>query len=129
MPSPFPCSPVIREWSWKKTQIEKKKKKNWKNIRPRSCQWPNDRERTEIWYFSSTDQTNEVSKGFWMALPITWEWHLSCSLQFFELFYSLIEGCKGSFPLIRRTQSQRAASACISLNRTYEVRTSAVSSF
>ena len=24
MPSPFPCSPVIREWSWKKTQIEKK---------------------------------------------------------------------------------------------------------
>ena len=28
MPSPFPCSPVIREWSWKKTQIEKKQKKN-----------------------------------------------------------------------------------------------------
>ena len=27
MPSPFPCSPVIRECSWKKTQIEKKKKK------------------------------------------------------------------------------------------------------
>ena len=27
MSSPFPCSPVIREWSWKKTQIEKKKKK------------------------------------------------------------------------------------------------------
>ena len=26
-PSPFPCSPVIRESSWKKTQIEKKKKK------------------------------------------------------------------------------------------------------
>ena len=25
MPSPFPCSPVIRECSWKKTQIEKKK--------------------------------------------------------------------------------------------------------
>ena len=24
MPSPFSCSPVIREWSWKKTQIEKK---------------------------------------------------------------------------------------------------------
>ena len=24
MPSPFPCSPVIRECSWKKTQIEKK---------------------------------------------------------------------------------------------------------
>ena len=24
MPSPFPCSPVICEWSWKKTQIEKK---------------------------------------------------------------------------------------------------------
>ena len=24
MSSPFPCSPVIREWSWKKTQIEKK---------------------------------------------------------------------------------------------------------
>ena len=23
MPSPFPCSPVIREWLWKKTQIEK----------------------------------------------------------------------------------------------------------
>ena len=28
MPSPFPCSPVIRECSWKKTQIEKKKH-NW----------------------------------------------------------------------------------------------------
>ena len=26
MPSPFPCSPVTREWSWKKIQIEKKKK-------------------------------------------------------------------------------------------------------
>ena len=26
MPSPFPCSPVIREWLWKKTKIEKKKK-------------------------------------------------------------------------------------------------------
>ena len=25
MPSSFPCSPVIRECSWKKTQIEKKK--------------------------------------------------------------------------------------------------------
>ena len=25
MPSPFPCIPVIREYSWKKTQIEKKK--------------------------------------------------------------------------------------------------------
>ena len=25
MPSPFPCSPVSRECSWKKTQIEKKK--------------------------------------------------------------------------------------------------------
>ena len=25
MPSPFPCSPVIRQCSWKKTQIEKKK--------------------------------------------------------------------------------------------------------
>ena len=23
MPSPLPCSPVIHEWSWKKTQIEK----------------------------------------------------------------------------------------------------------
>ena len=28
MPSPFPCSPVIRECLWKKTHIEKKKKKN-----------------------------------------------------------------------------------------------------
>ena len=27
MPSPFPCSPVIRECSWRKTQIEKKNKK------------------------------------------------------------------------------------------------------
>ena len=26
MPSPFPCSPVNRDWSWKKTPIEKKKK-------------------------------------------------------------------------------------------------------
>ena len=25
MPSPFPCSPVIRECSWKKTPIKKKK--------------------------------------------------------------------------------------------------------
>ena len=25
MPSPFPCSPVVREWLWKKIQIEKKK--------------------------------------------------------------------------------------------------------
>ena len=24
MPSPFSCSPVIRKWLWKKTQIEKK---------------------------------------------------------------------------------------------------------
>ena len=24
MSSPFPCSPVIREYSWKKTHIEKK---------------------------------------------------------------------------------------------------------
>ena len=23
MPSPFPCSPVIREWSWKKTHVKK----------------------------------------------------------------------------------------------------------
>ena len=29
MSSPFPCGPVIREWSWKKTQ--KKKKKNLRN--------------------------------------------------------------------------------------------------
>ena len=28
MPSPFPCSPVIRKCSWKKTQIEKNKQKN-----------------------------------------------------------------------------------------------------
>ena len=28
MPSPFTCSPVICEWLWKKTQIEKKKKKS-----------------------------------------------------------------------------------------------------
>ena len=28
MPSPFPCSPVIRECSWKKTQREKKRSKN-----------------------------------------------------------------------------------------------------
>ena len=27
MPSPFPCSPLIREWSCKKTQTEKKKSK------------------------------------------------------------------------------------------------------
>ena len=27
MSSPFPCSPVIREWLWKKTEIEKKKQK------------------------------------------------------------------------------------------------------
>ena len=26
MPSPFPCSPMIRKWLWKKTQTEKKKK-------------------------------------------------------------------------------------------------------
>ena len=26
MASPFPCSPVIREWLWKKTQIEKENK-------------------------------------------------------------------------------------------------------
>ena len=25
MPSPFPCSPVVGECSWKKTQVEKKK--------------------------------------------------------------------------------------------------------
>ena len=24
MPSPFPCSPMLRKWLWKKTQIEKK---------------------------------------------------------------------------------------------------------
>ena len=24
MPSPFLCSPVIREWLWKKTELEKK---------------------------------------------------------------------------------------------------------
>ena len=24
MPPPFPCSPVTREWSWKKSQIVKK---------------------------------------------------------------------------------------------------------
>ena len=28
MPFPFPCSPVICEWSRKKTQIEKKKKES-----------------------------------------------------------------------------------------------------
>ena len=28
MTSPFPCSPVIGEWSWKKTQIEKKYSSN-----------------------------------------------------------------------------------------------------
>ena len=27
MSSPFPCNPVIREWSGKKTQIENKNKK------------------------------------------------------------------------------------------------------
>ena len=31
MPSHFPCSPVIREWSWKKTHIEKKTTKKQKN--------------------------------------------------------------------------------------------------
>ena len=34
MPSPIPCSPVIREWLWKKTEIEKKSitkaKRRWK---------------------------------------------------------------------------------------------------
>ena len=25
-PPPFPCSPVVHEWLWKKTQIEKKRK-------------------------------------------------------------------------------------------------------
>ena len=34
MPSPFPCDPVIRECSWKKTQIEKKKKKREKSHIP-----------------------------------------------------------------------------------------------
>ena len=33
MPSPFPWSPVIREWSWKKTQKEKKYFYQIKNIR------------------------------------------------------------------------------------------------
>ena len=40
MSSLFPCSAVIPEWSWKKTQIEKKKKvhigeeevKHWQNV-------------------------------------------------------------------------------------------------
>ena len=32
MPSPFPCSPVVGECSWKKTQTEKKKKKNDKSF-------------------------------------------------------------------------------------------------
>ena len=32
MASLFPCSPVIREWSWKKTQTEKKKGKEKKTL-------------------------------------------------------------------------------------------------
>ena len=32
MPSPFSCSPVIRECSWKKTLIEKKKEDSAGNI-------------------------------------------------------------------------------------------------
>ena len=32
MLSPFPCSPVIRECSWKKAQIEKKKKKQGNDV-------------------------------------------------------------------------------------------------
>ena len=33
MPSPFPCIPVICEWLWKKTQIEKKIRKYQKNVK------------------------------------------------------------------------------------------------
>ena len=32
MPSPFPCSPVIREWLCEKTHIEKKNKKKPRNL-------------------------------------------------------------------------------------------------
>ena len=32
MPSSFPCSPVNREWSWKKTLIEKKRKEKEQNM-------------------------------------------------------------------------------------------------
>ena len=36
---PFPCSPVIREWSWKKTQKEKTKNNN--NKKPWCAIWFN----------------------------------------------------------------------------------------
>ena len=32
MLSPFPCSPVVQEWLWKKTQIEKKSVPNWAQL-------------------------------------------------------------------------------------------------
>ena len=37
MPSPFPCSPVIRECSRKKTQIEKKMHRSYINTKKDRC--------------------------------------------------------------------------------------------
>ena len=42
---PFPCSPVIRECSWKKPETEKKKKKKKIHNPKYSC----------IWYFFETE--------------------------------------------------------------------------
>ena len=33
MASPLPCSPVIREWSWKKTQKEKRNQKEYISLK------------------------------------------------------------------------------------------------
>ena len=37
MPSPFPCSPVIRECSWNKTQIGKKNAWIWRRVLSQLC--------------------------------------------------------------------------------------------
>ena len=51
-PPPFPCSPVIREWLWKKTQTEKKKINEigrWKKLNVTLDMWHLNNAIIETW--------------------------------------------------------------------------------
>ena len=73
MPSPFPCSPVIREWLGKKTQIGQKKKKCSNQSRYRGA---------------FTIQTNKVNKvaGLRFATLKKYTLALLFSCKFCEIF-------------------------------------------
>ena len=72
MPSPFPCSPVICECSWKKTQIEKKNGFNFlcssENIKT-LCYLPTTNFRTSVNWFIYNKPSLNVKKSKNISKP------------------------------------------------------------